>query len=174
MGAAMLARPEPEAPAAAAPADNSMLELIQGMLMQQSSSLAKFEKKMDDRTSNLESMSMQSAMNGAKQTSQTGASHTQPQSETHARFLLRVCGPLPLGEAAVRAVLYWVYFGSLSLGSIYLWVLGVAIMLSDRQPFTSHHARVSLALWQAQRDPFRCAQRECVANGREVRGGWYA
>ena len=70
----MLARPEPEAPAAAAPADNSMLELIQGMLMQQSSSLAKFEKKMDDRTSNLESMSMQSAMNGAKQTSQTGAS----------------------------------------------------------------------------------------------------
>lgn len=80
MGAAMLARPEPEAQAAAAaPADNGMLELIQGMLMQQSSTLAKFEKKMDDRTSNLESMSMQGAMNGAKQTSQTGASQQRAQ-----------------------------------------------------------------------------------------------
>jgi hypothetical protein len=78
MGAAMLARPEPEVPPAAAPAvDNSAIELIQGMMMAQSQALAKFEKKMDDRTSNLESMSMQAAMNGAKQTSQTGASHTQ-------------------------------------------------------------------------------------------------
>jgi hypothetical protein len=74
MGAAMLARPEPEQPAAAPAIDNSAVELIQGMLMAQSQSIAKFEKKMDDRTSNLESMAMQAAMNGAKQTSQTGAS----------------------------------------------------------------------------------------------------
>lgn len=71
----MLARPEPElAPAAAPAVDNSAVELIQGMLMAQSQALAKFEKKMDDRTSNLESMAMQAAMNGSKQTSQTGAS----------------------------------------------------------------------------------------------------
>jgi hypothetical protein len=76
--------------------------------------------------------------------------------------------PLPLGEAAVRAVLWvythWVYFGSLSLGSICgFWVWLQCYLIG-----------VILALWQAQRDPFRCAQRECVANGREVRGGWYA
>ncbi len=71
----MLARPEPEQ-APAASADNSSMELIQGMLMAQSQAIAKFEKKLDDRTSNLESMAMQAAMNGAKQTSQTGASQT--------------------------------------------------------------------------------------------------
>lgn len=71
----MLARPEPEQPAPAAPpVDNSAVELIQGMMMAQSQALAKFEKKMDDRTLNLESMAMQAAMNAAKQNSTTGAS----------------------------------------------------------------------------------------------------
>ena len=87
MGAAMLARPEPEQPAAAAPVvDNSAVELIQGMLMAQSQALAKFEKQMDERTSNLESMAMQAAMNGSKQPSQTGAptSHDPPRRRASA------------------------------------------------------------------------------------------
>ena len=70
MGAAMLARPaEAEAPATSGSGES--LELLQGMLMAQSQSIAKMEKKLDERTSNLESMAMQAAMNGAKQTSQT-------------------------------------------------------------------------------------------------------
>ena len=76
----MLARPEPEQTPAAAPAmDNSAIELIQGMLMAQSQSIAKFEKKMDERTSNLESMAMQAAMTSAKQTSTSGASQQSVQ-----------------------------------------------------------------------------------------------
>lgn len=92
MGAAMLARPEPEQPAAAPAIDNSAVELIQGMLMAQSQTIAKFEKKMDDRTSNLESMAMQAAMNGAKQTSQTGASQ-QCSVPGPLRHPLHLCTP---------------------------------------------------------------------------------
>ena len=68
----MLARPATDAGAGGggrASADS--LELMQGMLMAQSQTLAKFEKKMDERTSTTESMLMQAAMSSAKQSSES-------------------------------------------------------------------------------------------------------
>jgi hypothetical protein len=51
-------------------ATGEAVELLQSMMMAHSQSLAKFEKKMDERTSTAEMMLMQAAMSSAKQTSE--------------------------------------------------------------------------------------------------------
>ena len=71
MGAAMLARPTDGGVGGGGGVSTESMDLIQGMLMTQSQTLAKFEKKMDERTSTTESMLMQAAMSTAKQSSES-------------------------------------------------------------------------------------------------------